>query len=376
MDYAIRIENMSIALDRFFRNMTIEKTRSELIAIVKNILNGKSIEGLNEYSKKVLALIMEKKIILSIEKMRQEMHASSFWRHFKTSAPLINNRENILSLSEYIDVYINDINTIYPENETLKEIADFYDQQILAKQQAIAKSIQVGAIPSLAVLLGMVVSLNHETIFPKQLFMDSQTEIESNQIALFDEIEPMDLTSSIEIDIPVFVGYDTGCPLEYQQYIYDISKEYGVSFNVMMSIFHRESNGTFKTNGVKSPTNDYGSYQINEINLAELCKHFGCKVEDILNDPYLNFECAAYLLQRIYKFYPEVATNDEAVIQIFGCYNGWLLWERYDESVEYAEDTFEKYRTIYNKTDCELYDHITIGHEKEEACLARAPHRI
>ena len=71
---------------------------------------------------------------------------------------------------------------------------------------------------------------------------------------------------------PVF--YDVKCPADLQEFMYETCLEYGVPFQIGMTIGHIESRGNWNNSGKLSSTNDYGFMQINKVNMNDLYEKF------------------------------------------------------------------------------------------------------
>ena len=146
---------------------------------------------------------------------------------------------------------------------------------------------------------------------------------------------------------PVF--YDVKCPADIQEFMYETCLEYGVPFQVGMTIGHIESRGNWNNSGKVSNTNDYGYMQINKVNMNELYEEFheeGESKEDFLHamqyNDKRNIKCSIYLLSKICDMYePDDFEN------ILGTYNGWKKWREKKISREYVALGEEYLNTIY-----------------------------
>lgn len=124
---------------------------------------------------------------------------------------------------------------------------------------------------------------------------------------------------------------------ELKDCIYEKSEEYGVPFDVITTIGHQESGGSWNTNGVESYTGDYGQYQINfRWNLETIKNELGFDEDDLQYNPYKSIEAATYLLKKIMNLYGYTANNYNAK-EIFGTYNGWINWKENEMATTYAE---------------------------------------
>lgn len=144
-------------------------------------------------------------------------------------------------------------------------------------------------------------------------------------------------------DIPI---YDE----TFQEHLFSLSDKYGFSHDILFTIGHVESRGTWATNGVISPTNDYGLFQINITNHEQINQALGFTTDDIQYDPYKNAEAAAYLIKTFFQLY----NYDESHFDyqnIFGTYNGYIFWEEKEQSLEYVELCMEALEEKYSKIE-------------------------
>lgn len=77
----VNISGIDSYLDDFLEN----KNYKNKIEICEAILDQKYVKGLTDYSKELLALALEKKIIIAIEKHCLSKQKPSFWRDTKLS---------------------------------------------------------------------------------------------------------------------------------------------------------------------------------------------------------------------------------------------------------------------------------------------------
>lgn len=140
---------------------------------------------------------------------------------------------------------------------------------------------------------------------------------------------------------PKTIYYDFPCENKLQDHIFKMSKKYNVPHEIIMVIIHRESGGKWNTNGVISPTEDYGLAQINICNAEYIKENLGFSLDEILNDPYKSIEAQTFLLNDIINIYGY--TDNLDLENIFGTYNGWLDWEKSSDACEYAEACMQIY---------------------------------
>ncbi len=95
-------------------------------------------------------------------------------------------------------------------------------------------------------------------------------------------------------------------PTEYKLYAYEISKAYGVSYEMLLAIMYNESrfnasaiNKTLNSNG----TWDWGIMQINDVCLSFLKTNMGLTSMDQLLDPYKGIQAGAVLLSYYMRRY-------------------------------------------------------------------------
>lgn len=122
---------------------------------------------------------------------------------------------------------------------------------------------------------------------------------------------------------------------EYEDQIKEICEEYGVPFEIVLTIGYQESGGKWDNNGKISPTDDYGEFQINKCNHAHIKEKLGYTTDTLLNDPVKNAEAAILLISEIINMDDSLTTEE-----IFGIYNGWTNWREKDNAVKYADSCF------------------------------------
>ena len=105
-------------------------------------------------------------------------------------------------------------------------------------------------------------------------------------------------------------GYRADCPVEYQDYLWELCKQYDVTehYELFIAQMYRET--SFRPNLI-SGTNDYGLMQINACNHDWLRKELG--ITDFL-DPYQNMKCGVHIMSGYLHKYGDV---QKALV----CYN-------------------------------------------------------
>lgn len=393
---------LDVYLEEIFKTQTYWKKKE----ICEAILDEKTVIGLNDYAKEVLALALEKKIVLTIEQYHINKQKPSFWEKPEIIEQIIKRKNNFLK--DYINLFIQkfDGKTNEYVNKTLKEIEKFYDEKIETaskdfknrmfvlpnKSKASVKDLmgailecvnfssseakvikkKVGTLKNVAAITGLIgtlcvgafaqyVDAEEDNIKVETITEDDNQDIEKtiegseSQIVSvkYDYVSQGNVKNVITMK-NVFVGYDNECPREHQEYMYEMSKKYNIPYNVLMTIADNESDGLFNANGVKSKWKDYGVFQINECNHELIKEIFNYTSDDLLYDYKKNTEAACYLLSEIFKMYPEDIKNGNYE-NVFGTYNGWENWREKETSIEYVANAMMKMDEIYNKTDEELF---------------------
>lgn len=181
--------------------------------------------------------------------------------------------------------------------------------------------------------------------------------------AIFDEIE----VEQVEVQLEPIVGtqiqceykvatlvqdkyYDIACPEDLQDYFYELEEKWDIPADLGMLLVDKESDGTWATNGVISPTNDYGLSQINITNHAYIKRHLGYTSNDLLYDQYKNLDAMYLLLQCIFDHYGYTKDNYD-LENVAGTYNGWTGWRDYEQSVEYVQECINIYNTKFTKSN-------------------------
>lgn len=122
MDYSFYLDNyLNNYLDYIIKNNSDYYVENA----INRILNCKEVLNLTHYSRELLALAMEKRLVKSIE---NDNTTTSFWYHIKQNAPLLYNSDN--DLSQYIKPYVFNHNKELPNTESLKDIESFYNNII------------------------------------------------------------------------------------------------------------------------------------------------------------------------------------------------------------------------------------------------------
>lgn len=144
-------------------------------------------------------------------------------------------------------------------------------------------------------------------------------------------------------DIPIY-GSD------FQDFCFNLCEENGIPHEILFTAGDTESGGKWNTNGKISPTNDYGLFQINITNHKTIEQVFGYSSDDLLYDPYKNAEAAVYILKTIFNYYNYDKDHFEYE-NVFGTYNGGVLWKSKEDCQEYVAICMEALEEKYSKIE-------------------------
>jgi hypothetical protein len=346
------------------------KGYSKLKEEVYKILNYEVIDEF--YSKEILKLALEKRIILSIEKYNT-----------KSKNPIDLRKINNENIQNYINLFIHEFNNV-PLKEEFLSTKEFFDKEI---KKAFLKSVnqEITLVNKRNYIDEIEKNFNNllnknviETTYKKHkksillstlisvismaILTNSSIDIDLEEIEIVDYLDEENIVSDTifkeeTISTSVFLGYDNNCPKEYQEYIYEMSEKYGIPFNIFMCIVDIESDGKFDNNEKLSVTSDYGFCQINIFNHDYIYENLGYTSEDLLLNPYKNIEAAALLLSKICdKYEEEIKQNNPE--NVFGTYNGWTNWRDKEIAINYATKAMDLYNYVYNKDNSELFETI------------------
>ena len=155
------------------------------------------------------------------------------------------------------------------------------------------------------------------------------------------------ITTSSVSDLEYANSY-SGMNLDYEleDGIKELAEQYEVPYQIVLTIGEQESRGSWNNNGVISPTNDYGEFQINECNLSYIEENLGYTKEEIRYDSLKNAEACVFLLK-------DILSRDDvnSLEDVFGMYNGWINWQNKPISVSYVDgclDIMDKYFSDYH----------------------------
>ncbi|MBR1413478.1 MAG: hypothetical protein IJ574_02260 [Bacilli bacterium] len=114
-------------LIEYINELKNKKDVNDIIKTIEKILDKKSINNLDKYSKEALSLSMEKMIVTYIEKSCILANSLSYWERLKNIAPIMDNNPNLLK--RYIYPFLH--NRIEVSNsKNIDEINNFYNSKI------------------------------------------------------------------------------------------------------------------------------------------------------------------------------------------------------------------------------------------------------
>lgn len=157
------------------------------------------------------------------------------------------------------------------------------------------------------------------------------------------EVHHLDVPQQEYYDIPI---YDTS----FQDHLFSLAEKYGFNHEILFTIVHVESGGTWATNGVISPTDDYGLFQINIKNHEHIYQELGFTTDELQYDPYKNAEAAAYIIKKFFDLYQYDKTNFD-YSTIFGTYNGYINWKENELSLDYVDKCMIILEENYSKIE-------------------------
>ena len=119
--------DISRYLDNYLNLQYKKAGYKAFVSLCEDILDQKKIEGLNKYPKKLLAVELEKMIMMCVEQDRLQKHEPSYFDKQKLSEPLV--YTNPGRVKNFIGLFIikrDSVNT----NEKLQKIENFYNNII------------------------------------------------------------------------------------------------------------------------------------------------------------------------------------------------------------------------------------------------------
>lgn len=121
-------------------------------------------------------------------------------------------------------------------------------------------------------------------------------------------------TRSAAVNLPSTITTDSGfkqynikLPADQQKYTYNMCKQYGVPYELLLAIMYKESNFSSNANSGIA----YGLCQINKNNMSSLKSKIG--ITDLFN-PYDNIKAGAYLLSRCFASARNVSSDQSDIL--------------------------------------------------------------
>ncbi|WCK56985.1 transglycosylase SLT domain-containing protein (plasmid) [Aneurinibacillus sp. Ricciae_BoGa-3] len=132
-------------------------------------------------------------------------------------------------------------------------------------------------------------------------------------------------------------------PREQQAFLYDKVKARGLDLKDTLAVILHESG--FNQNQISS-TNDYGYFQINIVNHADLASELGTPNAPL--DPYVNIEWGTYMLSQLYQLYKSQGLTGQALKDaVWSSYNkGISGFATTGKAVEYVQGTMKAEETV------------------------------
>lgn len=124
--------------------------------------------------------------------------------------------------------------------------------------------------------------------------------------------------------------YDADIPMpeDHQRYLFEKCEERGLDYQKALALIKHESN--FNQNAV-SDTNDYGYFQINEINRKDMARKLD--TADSPLNPIINIEWGTYMLSDLYMYWEERGLSGQELDH--------HVWSSYNKGINgFAEHGF------------------------------------
>jgi hypothetical protein len=186
--------------------------------------------------------------------------------------------------------------------------------QVVRKKRKLRKGRVFGAI---ALLLSVIV---FGTIQVKDGIANNEKELvvqepESQHTITVVKVKEVESIELEETDGFVY-NKEIPMPKEHQFYLYQKVQERGLDYNKTLALIATESG--FKSDAV-SHTNDYGYFQINEMNHERLAETLSTKNSPL--DPYVNIDWGTYMLATLYDHWKEEGvTGEDLDIRVWSSY--------------------------------------------------------
>ena len=110
---------------------------------------------------------------------------------------------------------------------------------------------------------------------------------------------------------------DIPMPKEHQEYLYELCVEKGLDYKKTLALIKHES--VFDQKAINE-TNDYGYFQINEVNHEELTLELQTANDPL--DPYINMQWGTYMLADLYEYWADKGYHGQGLADaVWSSYN-------------------------------------------------------
>lgn len=150
----------------------------------------------------------------------------------------------------------------------------------------------------------------------------------------------------VEVKVASIYNPDIPMPKEHQEYLYDLCQTYGLSYKKTLAVIQHES--VFDPNAT-NPTNDYGYFQINQVNHASLSEKLNTKNSPF--NPYVNMQWGTYMLADLYTYWSEKGYHGQGLDDaVWSSYNrGKSGFMKNGHAVAYVNKMKASIETINSK---------------------------
>ncbi|PLS18846.1 hypothetical protein CVD28_00145 [Bacillus sp. M6-12] len=109
-------------------------------------------------------------------------------------------------------------------------------------------------------------------------------------------------------------------PKEHQEYLYELCEERGLDYHKTLAVIQHESK--FNPNALNE-TNDYGYFQVNAVNHADLAKKL--HTDNSAFNPYINMNWGTYMLADLYSYWGEKGFTGSTLDEV--------VWSSYNKGI-------------------------------------------
>src|SRR5574344_296242 len=160
----------------------------------------------------------------------------------------------------------------------------------------------------------------NQEVYRAQLASNVITEAKSKVVEVGTRYNLVSRSSTVSIPNTIatddgFKQYNISLPLEQQKFAYNVCKQYGLQYELLLAVMYKESG--FNANAFGGG-NSYGLCQINISNYSNLNSKLGI---NSLTDPYDNMTAGAYLLATYMNSARAKVTGDAIEVYGLNAYN-------------------------------------------------------